>query len=369
MKVIVVDDDIVSRMVLERVVKGLGHECLAVDTGLAALEEYGRAGADVIVTDWIMPGVDGLELCRRVRQQAGQGYAYLVVVSGRSDRQDVLLGMRAGADGYLTKPIFPEELEMQLIAAARVTELHWRLTEKELAMDDELERAAEVQRRLLPRRVPVVPGYDIAGACVPSRSVAGDFFDWYPIPGGLIFTLADVMGKGMGGAILMATMRAVLRGTSGHGTLAEGVGQAAATLAEDLNETTSFATLFHARLIAATGTVRYVDGGHGLTCIARASGVIDRLTVRGLPVGILPDASWTEGVVVLAPGDSLVAFSDGVLDSFGDASTRAELEGVISTVAHLTQSAVTSEEAVARLTSLSSPQPDDVTVVVVRRCA
>jgi len=369
MKVIVVDDDVVSRMVLQRVVEGLGHECLAVETGSSALEEYGRAGADVIITDWIMPGVDGLELCRRVRRQTGQGYAYLVVISGRSDRQDVLSGMRAGADGYLTKPIFPEELEMQLIAAARVTELHRRLTEKQLVMDDELERAAEVQRRLLPRSVPVVPGYDIAGACVPSWSVAGDFFDWYPVPGGIMVTLADVMGKGMGGAILMATMRAVLRGTSGHGTLAEGVGQAAAILAEDLNETTSFATLFHARLNAATGQVRYVDGGHGLTCIARASGVVDRLTVGDLPVGILPAASWTEGVVVLDPGDSLVAFSDGVLDSFGEVSTRAELEGVIAYVAKLTRSAATSEEAVARLTSPSSPQSDDITVVVVRRCA
>src|SRR5215213_1006355 len=186
MKVIVADDDVVTRMLMVSVVEGLGHECVPASTGTAALEAYDKFGADVIVTDWLMPGLDGLELCRQVRLYTDRRYAYVVVVSGRSDRADVLSGMRAGADGYLSKPIHFEELEMQLNAAARVTELHRRLSEKQQIMDEELERAAEVQRRLLPRRVPDVPGYDIAGGCVPSWSVSGEFFDWYPMPCGVV---------------------------------------------------------------------------------------------------------------------------------------------------------------------------------------
>jgi sigma-B regulation protein RsbU (phosphoserine phosphatase) len=368
MRVIVADDDAVTRMLMASVVEGLGHSCVPVSTGTAALEEYDKSGADVIVTDWLMPGLDGLELCRQVRLYTDRGYAYVVVVSGRSDRADVLSGMRAGADGYLSKPIHFEELEMQLIAAARVTELHRRLSEKQQIMDEELERAAEVQRRLLPRRVPDVPGYDIAGACVPSWSVSGDFFDWYPMRGGVVVTLVDVMGKGMGAAILMATMRAVLRGTSGYSTLAEGVRQAAATLSEDLAETTSFATLFHTRVNAATGEVRYIDAGHGLTCVARHNGEVDRLSTRGLPLGILPDSEWVEGVDVLEPGDALVAFSDGLLDAFGDATNEEELAKVMSAVAAQARTAATSESAVANLTALAADQTDDITVVVVRRC-
>lgn len=137
--------------------------------------------------------------------------------------------------------------------------------QKELAVDEELERAAAVQRGLLPQIAPVVAGYDIAGRCLPSRQVGGDLFDWYPVPGGMAFTVADVMGKGMAAAIVMATLKAVLRTGCRQGDLVEAVENASTTIESDFEDAAVFATVFLARLEVADGQVTYVDAGHGLT--------------------------------------------------------------------------------------------------------
>lgn len=237
-----------------------------------------------------------------------------------------------------------------------------------LVVEEELRRAAEVQRGLLPRTVPELPGWDFAGVCVPSRSVGGDFFDWHQGAGGVVVTLADVMGKGMAGALVMATVRAVLRGTGRLVSLGDAVDQASSMLVQDLEETSSFVTLLHAR-VAPDGLLRYVDAGHGLAAVVRTDGSFERLGERGLPVGILEDASWTEGTTTLAAGDALVAFSDGLLDMRGDPSTDEEVNEVLADVAAVVHGAPTSREAVAALSAGATDLPDDVTIVVVRRCA
>lgn len=237
-----------------------------------------------------------------------------------------------------------------------------------LVVEEELRRAAEVQRGLLPRRVPELPGWDFAGVCVPSRSVGGDFFDWHAGAGGVVVTLADVMGKGMAGALVMATVRAVLRGTGRLASLGDAVDQASSTLVDDLQETSSFVTLLHAR-VEPGGCLRYVDAGHGLAAVVRADGAVERLVERGIPVGILADASWVEGTTLLAPGDSLLAFSDGLLDLHGDPSSEAEVAALLTELAAVVSSAPTSREAVAALSAGATDLPDDVTIVVVRRCS
>ncbi|MET0916525.1 MAG: SpoIIE family protein phosphatase, partial [Jiangellaceae bacterium] len=142
------------------------------------------------------------------------------------------------------------------------------LVEKELAMSAELSQAAEVQRQLLPKVPPTVPGYQIAGRCVPAAEVGGDFFDWLTLDDGTPqITLADVMGKGIPAALIAASVRAILRGGSLHNGLEAAVNQSALGMEPDLDETGRFVTLFTARIDQATGTVTYVDAGHGLSII------------------------------------------------------------------------------------------------------
>ncbi len=232
----------------------------------------------------------------------------------------------------------------------------------ELGVSEELTRAAEVQRTLLPGKALAVPGYDIAGDCVAARGIGGDFFDWYPSDVGATFTLADVMGKGIGAAIIAATVRAVLRSGSRDSDPVAAVNAASAVLGSDLDDSGTFVTLFHGKLEAATGILRYIDAGHGLSLLVRADGTSKRLTTTSLPVGASMDETWREHRVVLGPGDALVSVSDGVLDLFD--GTLASLDEVENIVRRTRTSA---EVVDAMLTIAGKKAPDDVTLIVIRR--
>ena len=239
---------------------------------------------------------------------------------------------------------------------------HW--VAKELAVDAELARAQQVQMGLLPREAPQVDGYELAGACLPSSSVGGDFYDWYPAGDGVVLTLADVMGKGPAAAILAAAVRAVLRGSAQGDGVDRAMLHAGAVLHTDLSDSGLFATAFHARLEPATGRVTYADAGHGLTLVVRADGTWERLDALGLPLGVTDEATRELGETHLDPGDLLVTFSDGVLDLF-DGSLRC-----IPLLAGELLHSPSAEEAVQRLLRLAAvtdPRPDDITVVALRR--
>jgi diguanylate cyclase (GGDEF)-like protein len=127
MRTLVVDDEPLSRHVMQAAVERLGHEWTAAEDGEAAWQCFRQDKPDVLITDLMMPRVDGLELCRRVRADARAGYTYIILVTVLDDRQDVLRGMEAGADDYLVKPLQLFDLRTRLIAAQRVTDLHAEL--------------------------------------------------------------------------------------------------------------------------------------------------------------------------------------------------------------------------------------------------
>lgn len=248
--------------------------------------------------------------------------------------------------------------------------------QQELIVAQELDRAAEVQRGLLPKRLVSLPGFDIAGGCAPARAVGGDFYDWFPVGEGAAFTLADVMGKGVGAAIIAATVRAVLRSGSRLADIGDVVEAAAATLEADLDEAASFVTLFHARLDMDTGVLRYVDAGHGLTIVVRADDetrgeaqAVERLTSLDPPLGFVFDAPWDEQTVSLGYGDTLVSVSDGVLDLFDGSLTALDEVAAIVRAAHeragLGFAQVIVDELMLR--AASGAAPDDVTALVLHR--
>jgi two-component system chemotaxis response regulator CheY len=128
LKILIAEDDAVSRTILRRAVEKLGHECQAAADGEEAWALYKEnPDLDVIISDWMMPGVDGLELCRRVRGDNRDGYTYFIFLTALGDREHLLQGLEAGADDYLSKPLDRDELGMRLTSALRVTELHRRL--------------------------------------------------------------------------------------------------------------------------------------------------------------------------------------------------------------------------------------------------
>jgi diguanylate cyclase (GGDEF)-like protein len=131
MRVLVADDDATGRLLLKSIVTNLGHECLVAEDGSSAWDLLSSRPIDVLLTDWMMPGIDGPELCRRVREEPADHYVYIVLATGLDHHEHVLEGMSAGADDYLIKPVNSFAVETRLVAAERVTELHQRLARKE----------------------------------------------------------------------------------------------------------------------------------------------------------------------------------------------------------------------------------------------
>jgi hypothetical protein len=237
----------------------------------------------------------------------------------------------------------------------------------ELTRSTELRHAAEAQRALIPRTAPVVPGFQIAGACLPSRGVGGDFIDWYHLPGGdLAVTLGDVMGKGMAAAIMMASVRSAMRAVGRTAGPADAVGEVAVTLADDLEANFTLITLCHAHLMPDEGRVRFVDAGHGLVLLVGADGRVERPSGGGLPLGVRVDGRWEEQEMRLAPGDTLVMFSDGLLDLYDDPG--ASLDRIAEMVRSSTHARQIVDRVVQRARQIDLLD-DDVTVVAIRRSA
>lgn len=248
------------------------------------------------------------------------------------------------------------ELSRRSLRKLTVSQWHRRLAEAEVS------QAAVVQRSLQPVDGSELPArFRVAGACVPARTVGGDFYDWYATPdGGTAFTLGDVMGKGVGPGMIAAAVRTVIRSSVDDPDPAAALRRAAIGLDTGPTDTigAQFTTCFHAR-ISPDGALRWADAGHGLTVIRSADGTSVFLRSGHLPIGV--GSSWTSAEVSLQPGDSVISVSDGVLDLFGGSldsidryrdfiSTRDDIDTVVN-------------ELVAR--AARTEQEDDVTVIAV----
>lgn len=126
MKILIVDDEIVSRKKMDKLVRSLGHETLLASNGLEGLELWKQERIRIVVTDWMMPEMNGLELCGKIRESEGNLYTYVILVTSKNETEDIITGMEAGADDFITKPFIKEELAVRLRAGERIVGLESR---------------------------------------------------------------------------------------------------------------------------------------------------------------------------------------------------------------------------------------------------
>lgn len=236
---------------------------------------------------------------------------------------------------------------------------HW--VERELQDTVDHDRAAEIQTKLAPGPIAVGNGYSLVGLSLPFHRLAGDFYSWKVGTEFIDCTVADVMGKGAGAAILAASVRSAFQARAGAPP-ADVMAAVNEQLLDDFAATDSFATLFHGRLEQATGRFEFVDAGHGLTVVLRADGDTERLTSLGLPIGIAADGGWIAQVVDLRPGDTIVSITDGLLDLY-DGTLQS-----LTTATDLVRESTTEEYfATVRRLAKTGHVRDDITVLVIRR--
>ena len=123
MKFLVVDDQATCRVTLRTILRRLGHETTLCSDGLEAWDALQKERFDVVFADWVMPGIDGLELCRRIREADNDHYIYVVLCTAKDTQSDLVTAMKAGADDFSTKPVRPDEIEVRVRAAQRICDL------------------------------------------------------------------------------------------------------------------------------------------------------------------------------------------------------------------------------------------------------
>lgn len=234
--------------------------------------------------------------------------------------------------------------------------------QSELMREDEIDRAVAVQTAVLTTEAPRVPGYTLAASATPAGELMGDVYDWYEHDGRLRVTLADVMGKGAGAAMIAAGVRASLR-TARDRDILDAVAEVDRILEEDIGGSNIFVTGVHAELDLESGALTFVDAGHSLAFIMRRDGRLEALQSTGIPLGMDFGERRTAGRASLEIGEAYMVCSDGLLDVLDPDDPVGHVYRVMSEMGPA--------DAVREAARLAKAEaaPDDVTVLVVRRDA
>jgi sigma-B regulation protein RsbU (phosphoserine phosphatase) len=249
--------------------------------------------------------------------------------------------------------------------------LHRELIEKR-RIESQLQIAHDVQSRLLPAAPPALPGYDIAGVSLPSDDIGGDYFDYLPLPGNRLgLVVADVAGKGIPAALIMSAFRTLVRlNARREPDVAEAMRGVNRFLAESA-DMPSFVTAVYGVLDVVSGRFVYSNCGHNPPLLFRESGREEELTAGGPFLGVFDSSSYDAGDVDLEPGDVLVLYTDGVIETGPGRDNEfgvARLASVVRETRAMTSARII-EEAIQETRRFSgrTSYTDDFTIMVVKR--
>ncbi len=360
MKVLLVDDDPVTRALYGRLLRNWGCDIVEAEDGLVALEILSRQAIPFVISDWLMPNLTGLELCRKIRLAQADHYTYIILCTSKGDKRDFIEGMEAGADDFLVKPFSTEELRVRLRAGERVVNLERGLALKNRELEalnaklqqaygrieDDLKAAAWMQASLLPAASPKALGVKSEWRFRPSRYVAGDTLNIFPIDQNQVaFYLLDVSGHGVPAAMLSVTLSMLLTPDNAPGSPLKRFDAASQTYLTvppeeaiaELNRRfqsrdDQYFTMIYGLLETRSLMLRFSQAGHPNPLLIQKGCHMRVLGSGGSPVGILPQAEYDSIQVQLDPGDRLVLYSDGVTecanptgDLFGEQRLRRYL--------------------------------------------
>jgi serine phosphatase RsbU (regulator of sigma subunit) len=259
------------------------------------------------------------------------------------------------------------------VAAAKIENA--RLLEESLEkrqLEDEMRKAAEIQRRLLPSVAPTVEGFEICGSNRPCRTVGGDYYDFTYEGGKLHLALGDVSGKGTGAALLMTVLRAAVRAHWTEFEPAEAMARINRTVCQNVTEG-KYVTFFMARLDARTGQLTYVNAGQNPPLLVRATEEVRELDEGGMVLGMFESVPYSAATIEMAKGDTLVVFSDGVSETWNRSEEEfgvARLVEVVKRGRPLGAAALEAEILRAlEEYSAGARTMDDRTLIVLKRLA
>ncbi|NJM05614.1 SpoIIE family protein phosphatase [Candidatus Gracilibacteria bacterium] len=375
--ILVVDDNENNRDLLARRLQKRGHSIVVAEDGVQCLELLARQRFDMVLLDIMMPRMDGYEVLEHLRDDNVLRYIPVIVISAVGELDSVVRCIELGAEDYLLKPFNPVLLHAKIDACLEKKRLRDQERAYLASVKQELELGRRTQADFLPASLPRVTGWEIAAAFHPAREVAGDFYDAFVLPGGLLgFVIADVCDKGVGAALFMALTRSLVRAFAEQqygGDPTDALRAVALTnsyIARHHRESRMFATLFFGLLDPDTGELTYVNGGHPAPVLIRQSGDQDFLDPTGPAVGIADVSRFSVGSAWLRHGDTVLAYTDGATEvrdasgeMFGEERLLSLLQAPIFDITRLMQHI----DASARAHLGHDILPDDITMLAIKR--
>ncbi|MGL4308950.1 MAG: PP2C family protein-serine/threonine phosphatase [Paracoccaceae bacterium] len=341
-RVLIVDDSRMQRRILSASLQPTGYEVVEASSGPEALSLLAEADFDVVISDWMMPGMSGLELCRAFRALP-RNYAYFILLTSKSEKNEIAQGLDGGADDFLTKPVSAGELRARIAAGERILSMQRQLREKNRLVTSTLEKirgmydslnrdlkeARKLQQSLMPERSRDFVGATVTLDIQSSGHVGGDLAGFFPIGKQQLGLFSiDVSGHGVASALMTARLAGFFSGTMPERNIALIAAEDGSYRSRDpaevahlLNrmiceetESDRYLTLFYGVIDLVDGSLCFVQAGHPHPAVLRASGGIERLGGGGLPVGLLAEADYETTYARLYPGDRLAIVSDGVTE-------------------------------------------------------
>lgn len=334
--ILVVDDSKSYRFLLVSLLRKWNFTVFEAEDGQQALEMINQHAINMVISDWEMPVMDGVTLCSVIRQQAAERYIYLMLVTARQSVEDIITGLKAGADDFLSKPVNQNELHARLHAGMRILALEATLAARNETLsqayqqiEDDLKLAAKLQRSMLPAQLFTAADYQAQWMFLPSAYVSGDMLNFFPLGDQHIgFYSVDVAGHGVGAAMLsLSVVRQFLQGRTIDNLLIHPADNELGyevvppyQVVTELNrrfcieneDVNSYFTLIYGVIDIRNGQGVLCQAGHPTPFIVRATGEVVGIGEGGSPVGLLDILSYQDSSFYLLPGDRLYLFTDGI---------------------------------------------------------
>lgn len=343
LRILVVDDSKAQRKILSLLLVRWGFGVAEAESGEDALDMCRLEPFDLVLSDWMMPGMTGLEFCKQFRAIPRLGYGYFILLTSKSEKAEIADGLHGGADDFLTKPVSPDELRARLRAGERIIGMQQELVEKnrligstldELqkmyhSLDRDLIEASKLQETLVREKFRKFAGGSASMLLRPAGHVGGDLVGCFQISARrIVIYSVDVSGHGIASAMMTARLSGLLSGGSEEQNMALTSGRSGKReawppemVASRLNKlmieelkVEQYFTMAYAEIDLDSGKVWLVQAGHPHPLIIRTSGERDRLGNGGLPIGLIAGADYERVEATLLPGDRLVLLSDGITE-------------------------------------------------------